>query len=175
MQNYLFKSLRLGFRVWQPTDLVPMAAINSNEQVMRYFPSTLTVKQTQDFITKQTADFKKFGYCYYAVDLLETGALIGFIGLSYKDFESNFTPCTDIGWRLSPGFWGLGLATEGAKRCLEHAKKELKIPYIVAMAPALNEPSIRVMKNIGMKFDQDFSHSNLLDDNRLRHCVLYST
>jgi hypothetical protein len=32
-----------------------------------------------------------------------------------------FTPCVEIGWRLSADHWNRGLATEGAKAIVRHA------------------------------------------------------
>jgi len=56
--------------------------------------------------------------------------LIGFIGLAYQTYETEFSPATDIGWRLKETVWGKGYATDGVKRCLEYAFNELKIDTI---------------------------------------------
>jgi RimJ/RimL family protein N-acetyltransferase len=53
---------------------------------------------------KQIAKYNEKGYCYFAVDELGSGRLIGMIGISDKDFEAKFTPCIDIGWRLAKEF-----------------------------------------------------------------------
>src|SRR5215217_2088036 len=117
MSDYIFRSERLGFRNWQESDIIPMAAINADPEVMRYFPAIQTTSQTQDFIQKMQLQFQERGYCYFAVELLKTNTLIGFTGLSDKTFESDFTPCIDIGWRLGTAHWNKGYATEGAARC----------------------------------------------------------
>lgn len=173
MINYLFRSERLGFRDWQASDLHQMVLINMDPDVMRYFPSTQDEITTATFIRTMQAHLQERGFCYFAVDLLETGEFIGFIGLMYKDFEAAFTPCIDIGWRLGKQYWYKGLATEGAKRCLDYAFEELKIPEVYAMAPAVNLPSISVMKKIGMNKIAEFIHPAIADDERLRNCVLY--
>lgn len=114
------------------------------------------------------------GFCYYAVDRLDTGALIGFAGLSEKDFESDFTPCIDIGWRFATHAWNLGFATEAAKSCLQHGFHQLGIQRIVSIAPMINVKSVAVMKKADMKFEKTFEHPLLLNDDRLRDCVLYA-
>ena len=95
-----------------------MRKINSNPKVMEYFPAIPTQKQTDQFIDRMKAQFKEFGFCYFAVDKLKNNEFIGFIGIAKQTFESDFTPCIDIGWRLAKTEWGKGFATEGAKNCL---------------------------------------------------------
>ena len=99
--------------------------------------------------------------------------MIGFIGLAYQKYESPFTPAIDIGWRLDPGYWGRGLATEGAKASLEYGLKELKLPQIIAVAVEQNLPSIRVMEKIGLKKVGKFKHPKLKEYPDLEACVAY--
>lgn len=171
--NYLFFSKRLGFRNWEKDDLAKMQEINADREVMAYFPSTQTEAQTMEFMERMKNQYSEKRYCYFAVDKLETEEFIGFIGLSEQNFEADFTPCVDIGWRLAKKEWGKGFATEGAKRCLQYAFEELKVDRIYAMAPAVNLPSLSVMKKIGMESALSFEHPRLMDDNRLRTCMLY--
>jgi RimJ/RimL family protein N-acetyltransferase len=171
--NYLFKSERLGFRNWLPEDITPMSEINADPRVMEFFPSIQSAAQTIEFIERMQNQFKEKGFCYFAVDKLENGEFIGFIGISEQTFEADFTPCIDIGWRLSSKEWNKGFATEGAKRCLEYAFDELNIETINSMCPKINWPSENVMKKIGMKKVSEFKHPKLLNDERLQDCVLY--
>ncbi|MDP2412294.1 GNAT family N-acetyltransferase [Daejeonella sp.] len=173
--QYLFKSERLGFRNWLESDIELMSAINADEKVMEFFPRITTKAQTVEFIEKMEQQFKEKGYCYFAVDKLENNRFIGFIGLSKKSFEAEFTPCVDIGWRLSSEEWNKGYASEGAKRCLEYAHEVLKLEKIVSIAPKINVKSEWVMKKIGMEKVLEFEHPLLINDERLRDCVLYQT
>lgn len=171
--NYIFSSERLGFRNWKDADLEKMILINSDKDVMRFFPFLPSAKQTEDFIERMKDQFSENGYCYFAVDLLDSDIFIGFIGLSKQNYKADFTPCIDIGWRLNKVYWNKGLATEGAKACLEYAQNKLKLPLIYAVASQVNEKSIKVMDKIGMRYRKNFEHPNLLDDNGLKDCVLY--
>ncbi|MCF8453923.1 MAG: GNAT family N-acetyltransferase [Pedobacter sp.] len=172
-QKYVFKSERLGFRNWLGSDIELMAKINTDEKVMEFFPGIVSKDQTIEFIEKMQKQFTEQGFCYFAVDKLENNEFIGFIGLSEKSFEAEFTPCIDIGWRLSSEEWNKGYATEGAKRCLEYANEVLKLEKIVSIAPKINVKSERVMKKIGMEKFMEFEHPLLINDERLRDCVLY--
>ena len=81
----------------------------------------------------------------------------------------------EIGWRLATAYWGRGLATEGARRVLQHAFSELGLTEIVAFTVPANWPSRRVMEKIGMKHDpaEDFDHPRLPEGHPLRRHVLY--
>jgi RimJ/RimL family protein N-acetyltransferase len=171
--HYIFTSERLGFRAWHPTDLEAMSAINADEEVMRYFESTISKAETRAFINRMNRELKETGHCYFAVEILESETLIGCIGLSKKNFKSDFTPCVDIGWRLGSEFWGKGYATEGAKRCLEYAFSELNIHRVFAITPVVNKPSVRVMEKIGMEKHSTFIHPNLKETGRLNPCFAF--
>ena len=171
--KYIFKSERLGFRDWLETDIELMAEINSDPAVMEFFPEIPDKSQTLNFIENMRKQFADKGFCYFAVDKLDSQKFIGFIGLSEKTFKADFTPCVDIGWRLSAREWNNGYATEGARKCLAYGFKELNIKKIYSIAPAINLKSQRVMKKIGMKKVKDFKHPLLLGDKRLQDCVLY--
>lgn len=173
-KNYIFTSERLGFRNWIEEDIQKMADINNNPNVMEFFPSVQTAVQTQRFVKRMQLQFEEKNYCYFAVDFLEHDTFIGFIGLSDKDFESDFTPSVDIGWRLSETHWYKGYATEGALACLKYGFNQLKLKEIIATTPSINLKSEEVMKKIGMTKIKNFDHPLLLDDERLRDCLLYS-
>lgn len=172
--KYLFTSQRLGFRNWTEADLDAMSSINADEQVMQFFPATQTREQTHAFIHRMQDQFHRLVFCYFAVDLLETGQFIGFIGLGEQTWLPDMGPFVDIGWRLAADAHGHGYATEGAVRCIEYAFRTLGLPEIYAVCPAINKPSEKVMIKAGMTFVRFFDHPVLLNNDRLRKCVLYS-
>lgn len=171
--TYLFRSERLGFRNWHDSDLPLMAAINADPEVMKHFPSTRSLEETATFITRMQQLSGEKGFCYFAVDVLGTGEFIGFTGLAVQTFVTDFTPCTDIGWRLKKEAWGKGYATEGAARCLRYAFDTLQLGQVLSMAPQVNTPSIRVMQKIGMQYVKHFTHPLLDAGSHLQPCVLY--
>jgi len=171
--NHLFTSPRLGFRNWKNSDIPKMAAISGDPEVMQYFSAPTTEEQTRQFILRMQTDFKERGYCYFAVDRLDTGEMIGFIGLMYQDYDVDFTPCVDIGWRLKKSAWRQGFASEGARACLDFAFTKLKLESVVAVATCVNIPSEGVMQKIGMQKVKVFVHPRLIEDERLRDCILY--
>ena len=169
---YLFTTPRLGFRTWQPFDLDDFAAINADKEVMRFFQQPLSREETQKMIDRMLRLFEEKGYCYFAVDLVESKELIGTIGLGWKTFDADFTPCVDIGWRIGKKWWNQGLATEGALACLDFAK-QMGIKEVLSMASKENVASIEVMKKIRMSHWKDFDHAELLFFPEIQRCELY--
>ena len=171
--EYIFKSERLGFRKWSDSDLEEFFALNSDEEVMEHFPKTLSKKEVEEFIERLSAQFDKNGYTYFATEVLESKEFIGMIGIAFQEYETQFTPAIDIGWRLKKDAWGNGYATEGAKRCLQYAFNELGIDKIIAVCPVNNVKSENVMKKIGMRKIGEFKHPKLKEYPEHEQCVCY--
>jgi RimJ/RimL family protein N-acetyltransferase len=111
----------------------------------------------------------------YAVELKNTGEMIGFLGLMIPPFEVHFTPAIEIGWRLSSTHWNQGYATEGAKAVLHYAITFLNLPEVVSFTAVNNLASRRVMEKIGLQHNtkDDFDHPKLEQNSPLRRHVLY--
>ena len=172
-KKYIFKSKRLEFRNWKKEDLVEFAKINADLEVMEHFPKPLTKNETLSFILRLQNHYKKNGYSYFATEILETGELIGFIGLAYQDYETDFTPAVDIGWRLKKSAWGNGYATEGAKKCLDFAFNKLKLEKVISTYTVKNSKSENVMKKIGMVKKGGFNHPKLKEYPEYEKCICY--
>jgi len=171
-KDYLFQSDRLGFRFFSDMDSDTFYKINSNKEVMRYFPSVLTWEQSDSLMIKINYHIEKHGFGFYAVDHLQDKKFIGFIGLKNTAFEAEFTPCVEIGWRLDAEYWNQGLATEGAKRCLDLAFNDLGLDEIYSFTSIINKTSERIMQKIGMIKIEEFDHPALGKDHALQaHCL----
>ena len=73
---------RLVLRRWQPGDLDSFAALNSDPEVMRHFPSTHDRSATAAMITAWEAKIDRQGFGLWAVERAEDGALLGMAGLN---------------------------------------------------------------------------------------------
>lgn len=174
MKNYLFCSERLGFRNWEKSDIDALAALNADAEVMEFFPSTKTKAETAAFIVRMQEHFVQYKHTFFAVETLEKGDFIGFIGFIYQTkFKAAFTPCAEIGWRLKRAAWGKGYATEGAKRCLVYAFEVCGYTEMYSFTAKINPRSERVMQKIGMAKVGEFEHPLLDVDDDLRMHILY--
>ncbi len=172
--NYLFRSERLGFRNWSKNDVTEFAKMNADSDVMEHFPKTLTQKETEELIVRLQKQFDENGYTYFVTEVLESGAFIGFIGLAFQEYKTDFTPAVDIGWRLKKSSWGNGYATEGATKCLEYGFQKLGLNTVIAVCNEKNTQSENVMKKIGMTKIGEFNHPKLKAYPEYQKCVCYS-
>ena len=121
------------------------------------------------------ARMEEEGFGLWAVEVVDGAPFIGFIGLSVPRFETHFTPCVEVGWRLSRENWGYGYATEGALASLAFGFDTLGLDEIVSFTAPGNVRSRAVMERIGMTRDpqDDFDHPSLPEGHPLRRHVLY--
>ena len=109
---------RLVLRGWRESDLAPFAALNDDPAVMEHFPSRLTRAESDAMVARIGDHFARHGFGLWAVEAPGSADFLGFVGLSIPRFESHFTPCVEIGWRLAREHWGRGYAPEAAApRC----------------------------------------------------------
>lgn len=72
LKGYILTSKRLGFCNWTEEDVTQFAAINADIDVMKHFPNPLSVQETTLFIDRLRNHYKKYGYNYFATEILET-------------------------------------------------------------------------------------------------------
>jgi RimJ/RimL family protein N-acetyltransferase len=173
--DFVLETSRLSLRRFSEDDREPFARINADPRVMEFMPACLSRRESDLLFDRIKDHFRKHNFGLYAVELRETRAFIGFVGLATPRFEAHFTPCLEIGWRLSADHWGRGLATEGARAVANHAFDVLRLDAIVSFTSTANIRSRRVMERIGMTRDpsDDFDHPALPEGHPLRRHVLY--
>ena len=141
---------RLRLRRWCAADQEPFAALNSDPRVMEHFPAVLTRSESDTLIERIESHFDRHGFGLWAVELRDVAPLVGFVGLFVPRFETEFTPCVEIGWRLDAQYWGQGIVTEGARATLKFGFETLGLEEIVSFTVPGNLRSRRVMERIGM-------------------------
>ncbi len=171
----IIETERLILRIWKQDDLESFAQLNSDPNVMEYMPKCLNKAETETFHSRIQAHIQRHGFGLFACELKETNKFIGYVGLNIPSFEAHFTPCVEIGWRLSFDYWGKGYATEAARAVLSFAFENLALDEVVSFTVPNNLRSRKVMEKIGMKRDSkdDFHHPLLSKSDPLSLHVLY--
>ena len=118
------------------------------------------------------------GCGFAVVERKADGAIVGDVGIRHMPDEIPFSPDEhfDIGWQLDPRYFGKGYASEAAKGWLDHDFETLRLNGVVAYTAAINSPSIKVMKRIGMSREPalDFDHPRVAEGHPLRPQMVYS-
>ncbi len=148
--------------------------MNRNPEVMKFMPSLLTQQESDRMFKRIQGHFDTFGFGLFAVELLSEKEFVGFVGFQQTRFEADFTPCFEIGWRLTSKVWGNGLATEAGLRCLAYGFEKLELVKICSFTALENKRAQRVIEKVGLRKIGEFDHPKLEEGNWLRKHVLYN-
>lgn len=146
---------RLELRRFAAGHLDGLAAVFAHDEVWQ-FPhgGAFTREQTETFLRDQIAEWDECGFGCWAAVHREDERIIGYIGLCVPMFLPEILPAVEIGWRLDPGYWGQGLATEGAHAALREGFTTLGLEEITCILEEANARSGNVAERIGMRFDR---------------------
>lgn len=94
---------------------------------------------------------------YFAIELKETGRVIGSIG--YQDFEDDpfddNTEGIEVGFDLSRDYWGKGIIPEALKTLVDYSFQTLNLDYLGCWHYISNTQSRRVMEKCGFHYVRD--------------------
>ncbi|UUP16096.1 GNAT family N-acetyltransferase [Nitratireductor thuwali] len=168
---------RLVIRNWEDRDRPLFHRINSDPQVMEFFPFRRDREASDRLLDRLHEGIAERGFGFCALERLEDGACMGFAGLSLVSGIPGLpADSVEIGWRLAPEFWGKGYVTEASNAWLDYGFSELGLKEIVSFAVRTNKRSTSVMERIGMTHypDEDFDHPAVPDSHpALKPHVLY--
>jgi RimJ/RimL family protein N-acetyltransferase len=166
---------RLVLRRWRAEDKPSFAALNTDPAVMEFLGPPLSREVSDQWVDRINAGFDSSRLGLWAVEVMGGPPFIGFVGLNVPSFDTAFTPCVEVGWRLAKDAWGHGYATEAAEVVLGDGFARLGLEEIVSFTSVINVRSQRVMQRLGLTRDptDDFEHPRLTPGNPLRPHVLY--
>ncbi len=152
----LLDSERLVLRRFNDADLAPYLAYLNDPLVARYQSwESYTEQAAQAAIDKQKGlDPGVPGKWFtFALELKETGALIGHVALSVREGARQQA---EIGFTLARSFHGKGLGLEAARRVLHYAFTELELHRVVAITDCENASSVALLERLGMRREGHF-------------------
>lgn len=153
------ESERLVFNKFTRSHFQDYLRLVSQEDVMKHITGAgLTVEQAEArFEVALNADQNRTDLGFLAVTEKANGEFIG-LG-KIVPFENGMT---EIGYALSPEFWGKGYASEITKRLIGYAKELGNINELIGIVDPTNASSIRVL------IKQDFVlYREIINDKKL--------
>jgi RimJ/RimL family protein N-acetyltransferase len=166
-----FETERLILRPFRAGDLDDIhEQVYSDTEVCRYYCGpTRTKAKTRRWLHYRITEAEYSDFYAWAVELKETGRVIGLVRLgpyvnsfSRLPEEPNppFNPVeVELSFAFGRGYWGQGYAFEAARRIIEHAFHDLKLPRLLGGAVKENPRSARFHEKLGYRVTK-----NLLDD-----------
>ena len=145
---------RLLLRPWRDEDLDAYAEMNADPEVRRFmFPARpLTREESEREVEGMLEQWRRLGFGHWAVELRDSGELIGRTGAKrHGDWDLD-PENTEVGWLYSRSAWGRGLATEGAIAAVRFCLEELQRPEVISIADLGNLASHRVMRKAGLEW-----------------------
>jgi RimJ/RimL family protein N-acetyltransferase len=141
---------RLLLRQWRDDDAEPLAEVYAQPEYLEHMPPQ-TLAETREQIERFRQRWEEDGFAHWAAEDLETGRLIGRIGLlRHHDWPLEPSPA-EVGWTLHRDWWGRGLATEGGRACVDLWRNELcNDPRLLSITTPDNVRSKAVMQRLGL-------------------------
>jgi RimJ/RimL family protein N-acetyltransferase len=147
----ILQTERLNLRTITPDDAPFYLELVNDPSWIRYIGDrglrTLEAARSA-IIDGPIAMFDKLGYSLYLVERRADGRAMGMCGLIKRDI----LPDTDIGYAISPQFWGHGYAYEAAAAVVAHARGALGLPRLLAITSPDNAASQKLLLKLGMGF-----------------------
>ena len=131
-------------------DLELIRALNADEAVMRNLTGRPSTAEETDAEWSQRLDERsdhERGMGYWSG--WHEDAFVGWWGLGMCSWDAT---TTNLGYRLLPGYWGKGLATEGSATLLRHAFEAAGLASVWASTTQQNLASQRVLTKLSMRY-----------------------
>ncbi len=149
----ILETERMLLREFDEDDVAVFYTLGSDPTIIRYTGDPAggltSLEHTREVLrSRPLADYQKHGFGRWACVLRASNEVIGFAGLKHLDDLNE----VDIGYRLLPAHWNLGLATEASRAVIDFGFTRLGLARIIGLADPENAASIRVLKKIGMKY-----------------------
>jgi len=149
-QATLLDTPRLGLREFRPADVEHLYRLDSDPRVMRYIGdgSVGTRASVAGVVARALKHYRTYpGFGVWPAEERATRTFIGWFCLKYvpKTVE------VEVGYRLLPGAWGRGYATEGARALVHYGFAELGLARIIGLTHPDNVASQRVLQKAGLR------------------------
>ena len=151
--DVVIETPRLSLRHFVEADLEPLAELTANPNFMRFSTGVFTREATARFLFERLIAPAREGLpSQFAVILREENRLIGYCGFFRQTVDD--VSEIEIGYRLDPGCWNRGLATEAAHALRDYAFEVLKLERVISLIHPENDASRRVAEKNGMMLEK---------------------
>ncbi len=140
----------------------------SEDEVTRFltWPTHSDAGVTRAVLSDWIAGYEKADFYNWAIELKETGELIGNISVVQVKEK---TECAELGYCMGSRWWGAGIMPEAGRGVVRYLFEEVGFNRIAAAHAKNNPKSGRVMQKIGMTYEgtlrkAGFCNQGLVDE-----------
>jgi len=144
----ILETSRLVLREMVQADYPALAAILQDEQAMYAYEGAFSDEETQNWLDKNLIRYKDDGFGLWAVVLKSSDEMIGQVGITWQDLDSERVP--EIGYLLNRSYWGNGYAIEAVIACKQYGFEQLGFKEIYSIIRDTNTASMNVAIRNGM-------------------------
>ena len=142
---------RLILRPFQKIDLDSLAALNGDDETMKYISPPLSREQVVGAIDWFIAEWQRLGYGWFAIFEKATNRFLGQCGLQCLEGKADALD-VELAFVIDKTAWGNGYATEAAQTVINFGFGPGKLQKIVAVTMAANVPCQRVLDKLGFTY-----------------------
>lgn len=144
----VIETQRLQLREMTPADRPALCRILQDSEVMYAYNGPFSDEEVDEWLERQLARYRQYGYGLWAVVLKATGEMIGQCGLTLQQW--NGREMLEVGYLFQRSYWHQGYATEAARACMDYAFGTLNSPIVCSIIRDNNLPSKQVALRNGM-------------------------
>ena len=143
---------RLLLRPMTDADLCDVNEYMCREEVSRYLRWTphLNLRETKGYLEFLQKRYRKGLHADWGIVLKENGKVIGNCGFTSVDITNE---CCELGYVLSPDYWGKGYMDEALSAVLDVTFRKLEANRAVLQILEGNEASVRFAVRNGFRFE----------------------
>ena len=150
----VLETKRLFLREMTQEDFASLCKILMDEEVMYAYEGAFSMEEAQEWLDRQIARYKEYGFGLWAVVLKETGTMIGQCGITMQNFKNG--QIMEVGYLFQKEYWHQGYASEAAIACKEYAFDKLNAKEVFSIIRETNTASQNVAKRNGMACTDTF-------------------
>ena len=131
---------------------------------MAHYPKPYDENGTRRWIRWNLDNYEKYGFGLWALELKESGEMIGDCGITMQNIDGELLP--EIGYHIDRRYWRKSLGKEAAETVRDWGFMYREFDALYSYMPASNVASYSTAASIGMKRIKEYD-----DPDGVKHYV----
>jgi len=147
MKDPIAETERLRMRPFLESDAAMILELLNDPEWLRFIGdrNVRSLEDARGYLRKLHDAYERYGFGLYLVERRDDREPLGMCGLVKRDT----LPDPDLGFAFLARHRGAGYAEEAARATLAHAKGDLRLERLAAVATPGNERSARLLERLG--------------------------